>query len=444
MFTDKRELLLKDALKFKSKSDVKSEFRREFLSLVEKVIIDMLGSEDNFFGQFLIKVKRDIRLDITWPIATIPKIDGFNMYFNPILFLNCDKKEMVALLKHEIYHIMYGHFEREKNLKNKCTVLAVNLALDISVNQFIKNLPSNSYKIDRINREYELSLKGDRPCEVYAEKIDEGIKRKTKLTMENSDDNGIARIIDISKAHDLWAEGNLNEDAIKEMTRKTAISSLKGDAPKDIKDMIGKYTEKAEISWQETLKKLIPSLKSGQKKTITRLSRRQPNRLDLRGTLPNKVPEIIVAIDISASINDDEIHKIMVEVLEITKNRKNNITVIECDNEIRRVYKIKSRNDIKKRLTNTGSTKFSPVFKYIKNNNLRNHVLIYFTDGVGENDLEIRPINISTIWVIIGDEKFTLNKTYGQVKRINSNKIKGEGGNTGLNMYRELQHDWAR
>ena len=113
-----------------------------------------------------------------------------------------------------------------------------------------------------------------------------------------------------------------------------------------------------------------------------------------------------------------------------------NITVIECDDEIRRIYKINSIKDIKKRKSNNGSTKFSPVFKYIKSNNMRNVILIYFTDGVGEKELEIRPINKNTIWVLTGKEELSLTKSYGQIKRISKDTVEGTGGSTGLDMLR--------
>lgn len=35
----------------------------------------------------MLSIKREIRFDIKVPIATIPKRDGFNMYFNPFSFL---------------------------------------------------------------------------------------------------------------------------------------------------------------------------------------------------------------------------------------------------------------------------------------------------------------------------------------------------------------------
>jgi predicted metal-dependent peptidase len=443
LFEDKRNNLLKQALDIKETGRLNSSFEREFFSLVESVVIDMLEGEDSFFGQFLVKIERSVRFNIAWPLATIPKMEGFKMYFNPILFLMCDKKEMEALFKHEIYHIMYGHHQRERELKNKYTTTAVNLALDISINQFIKSLPMDSFKIETVNKEYNLELREDNTIEIYAERIEKVIKSKLSTSVK-SDDGSIGEMIDISKAHDVWEESNLNYDSIKDMTKKVAISSFKGKAPKDIEAIIKAYTEKAEISWQEALKKIIPSLRAGEKKTVTRRNRRQPERLDIRGTLPNSIPEVIVAIDISASMSEEEVHKIMIEILEITKTRTNKITVIECDNEIRRVYEIKSKNDIKKRTSNVGSTKFSPVFKYIRDNKLRNHALIYFTDGVGEKELEVRPFNSNTIWVLTGDEDLSLSRAYGEIKRIEGRSEKGEGGTTGLDMIKEYQQEHGR
>ena len=443
-FEERRDSLLKQALDIKENGKSYSGFEREFFSLVENVIIDMLEGEDGFFGQFLVRIERSIRFNITWPLATIPKIRGFKMYFNPLLFLSCDKREMQALFKHEIYHIMYGHHERERVLKQKYTNLAVNLAIDISINQFIKNLPTYSYKIDRVNKEYGSNLTEDKPIEIYAEEIEKAIKTKLSDTIKDEKSNDIGEMIDISKAHDVWEESTLNQDSIRDLTKKTAIGSYNGKAPKDIVGIINSYTEKAEISWQDALKKVIPSLRAGEKKTIMRRNRRQPERLDLRGSLPNNVPEVIVALDISASMSEEEFNKILIEVLEITRTRTKKITVIECDNEIRRIYEIKSKNDIKKRSAKNGSTKFSPVFRYIRENKLRNSVLIYFTDGVGEKELEVKPFKNNTIWVITGEEEFSLEEPYGEIKRIDVKVEKGEGGTTGLDMIKEYQQEHGR
>lgn len=364
------------------------------------------------------------------------------MYFNPFLFLQCSKKEMAALIKHEIYHIMYSHYERKRDMESRFNKEAIVTALDISINQYIRDLPAYSLKLDSVNREYNLNLKENRTVEEYAEEIYKSIKSRVREISKAESE--FTHNILMQESHDIWDEIEISSKDIDVLTKKTAICSYDENAPEELSGIVKKYNEKPQISWQKVLKNLIPSVKCGYKKTITRRNRRQPERLDLRGKLPNKEAEIIIALDISASINDDDLYKILVEVISITNNIKNNITVIECDNEIRRVYKLKNKNDIKKRNKNNGSTKFTPVFKYIKDNNLRDSILIYFTDGIGEKELGIVPINKKIIWVLCGDDDLSLDKSYGEIKRIHNKKHEKLEGNIGLQMVNSVIHDWAR
>nr|WP_207744803.1 VWA-like domain-containing protein [Clostridium butyricum] len=418
-------------------------YKRRFFDIVEKVILFLLQGQDAFFGQFMLSIKREIRFDIKVPIATIPKRDGFNMYFNPFFFLNCTKREMAALLKHEIYHIMNLHFEREKQLKNRFSKEAVGVALDISINQYIKDLPGYSRKLEAINMEHNLNLAENRSVEEYAEKIYKSIKSRIKKDKFNENGNE-EFLVEMDKAHEIWDEIDIDEESINSLTKKTAISAYNKNTPEGLEKIILAYDEKPEISWELVLKNAIPAMKSGYKKTIVRRNRRQPERFDLRGTLPKNEAEVVVAIDISASMKDDEMKKILIEILSITHASKNKVTVIECDNEIRKVYKLRSEKDIQKRCRENGSTLFSPVFKYIRDKNMKNCILVYFTDGVGEKELEIKPFNKKTLWVICGDDELSLKEPYGEVKRIHREKYEKLEGNIGLQMVNEVIHDWAR
>lgn len=442
-FEEKRQKLLKEAYASEESIKFNDSYKRSFFELIEDVILYLLQTQDVFFGQFMLRVRRCININLTVPIATIPKREGFIMYFNPFLFLICSKKEMAALFKHEIYHIMNSHYEREKKLKNRFSKEAINDALDISINQYIKDLPGFSRKLNAINMEYNLSLEENRSIEEYTEEIYKSIKSRIREKQIKKDEDSKYEI-DLSKAHDIWEEIDISEEDIKNLTKKTAISAYAKNTPGGLEDIILAYKEKAEIPWQEVLKNILPNVKSGYKKTITRRDRRQPERLDLRGRLPKNQIELIVAIDISASMKDDDIHKILIEILSITANTKNRITIIECDDEIRNIYELKSERDIRKRSKNNGSTKFTPVFKYIIDNKLRNSVLIYFTDGVGEKELEVKPINKKIIWVISGNEELSLKKSYGEIKRINTEKIEVVEANVGLKMVNAVIHDWAR
>ena len=178
-----------------------------------------------------------------------------------------------------------------------------------------------------------------------------------------------------------------------------------------------------ELPWNLFLKKLMGTIEANKKKTVTRRNRRQPSRLDLRGELRGHKAEIAVAIDISGSISDEEFKQAIKEVLAIVKSHNQEITIIECDKEIRRAYKVKSPRDVQERIATGGGTKFSPVFEYA--NNKKINLLIYFTDGKGEEKLEVIPRGYKTLWVISGrGDKLSLREPFGVVKKLKKVDIK--------------------
>lgn len=444
VFDEERRRILKKSLQVESIEDITGEFKREFFELVNTVIINMIDREDNFFGSFMLKIERDIRIDITGAIVTIPTISAFKMYFNPILFLMFTEEEMGSAFKHEIYHIMYFHYERALSLKKSYSREAITLALDISINQFIKNLPLDYKKIYTVSKELNIELEANRTIEEYAYIIQKAINKRITHSNKDSESDYISREIDISRSHELWDKINMNEEAIEQNVKKIAIGIKNSNPPEDIRTLIKKFNDKEELSWQDILRRMLPSIRAGYKKTITRRDRRQPDRMDLRGKLPSTIPDIIIAIDISASMNNEDLRKIFIEILAISKSRGGKITIIECDNEIRGVYSLRNEKDIRKRTFKSGSTSFTPVFKYIKDNKLKDSILIYFTDGVGEKTIEINPIIKKVIWVITGNEELSLTSPIGEVKRIERSIIVGEGKSSALDMVREVIHEWAR
>jgi predicted metal-dependent peptidase len=70
--------------------------------------------------------------------------------------------------------------------------------------------------------------------------------------------------------------------------------------------------------------------------------------------------------------------------------------------------------------------------------------LIYFTDGVGEKELKVKPINYKTIWVLTSKDNLSLNKNYGVVTRLEKVQVEGYGYDYGLQAVRDAIHDWAR
>ena len=402
-------------------------FKKDFFSLVDKVNLSLMEDKENFYGYFLFQMGREIRFDITSATSINFKDAKYVMYFNPIIFLELNMEQMQSTIKHEILHVLSQHLIRLKDFKDKYSTLALNLAMDVVVNQCLDCLCPYSITLGYINNKYNLNLEKFKTFEYYLEKI------QTELDLQEENDEGeivdnnenVAVDFDAEKTHDIWEECiEIDEKTLRDFTEKFADNAKKGSVPTYIENMIKSLkNSKGELPWNLYLKKLMGTIEANKKKTITRRNRRQPNRLDLRGELRGHKAEIAVAIDISGSISDEEFKQAIKEVLTIVKSHNQEITIIECDKEIKRTYKVKSPKDIKERVASGGGTKFLPVFEYA--NNKKINLLIYFTDGKGEEKLEIKPRGYKTLWVISGrGEKLSLQEPFGVVKKLSKVEIK--------------------
>ena len=403
------------------------DFKKDFFSLVDKVNLSLMEDKENFYGYFLFQMGREIRFDITSATSINFKDAKYVMYFNPIIFLELNMEQMQSTIKHEILHVLSQHLIRLKDFKDKYSTLALNLAMDVVVNQCLDCLCPYSITLEYINNKYNLNLEKFKTFEYYLEKI------QTELDLQEENDEGeivdnnenVAVDFDAEKTHDIWEECiEIDEKTLRDFTEKFADNAKKGSVPTYIENMIKSLkNSKGELPWNLYLKKLMGTIEANKKKTITRRNRRQPNRLDLRGELRGHKAEIAVAIDISGSISDEEFKQAIKEVLTIVKSHNQEITIIECDKEIKRTYKVKSPKDIKERVASGGGTKFLPVFEYA--NNKKINLLIYFTDGKGEEKLEIKPRGYKTLWVISGrGEKLSLQEPFGVVKKLSKVEIK--------------------
>ncbi|MGL5315792.1 MAG: vWA domain-containing protein [Peptostreptococcaceae bacterium] len=415
--------------------DIPKDFENEFFKLVDKVNLSIMEEKDNFYGYFLIQMSREIRFDISSPTSVNFKGAKYVIYFNPLIFLNLNMKQMESSIKHEILHILSMHLIRAKEVKDKYSTLAINMAMDIVVNKYLDYLPPYAVTLENVNAHYELKLEPYETFEYYVENI------QTMLDLQDYDKDGqehdtnksddIDEDIEIDfnpeNTHDIWDNSDsIDEKTLREFTEKFIDRSQKGTIPDYIGGLISSLrNSKGELPWNLYLKKLMGTVESNKKKTITRRNRRQPNRLDLRGELRGHKAEIAVALDVSGSISDEEFKQAIKEVLSIVKNYNQEITIIECDNEIKRAYKVKSEKDIKERFKIRGGTKFTPVFEYA--NSKKINLLVYFTDGKGEDKLDVIPRGYKILWVISGrGDKLSLREPYGAVKKLSKVEVKDD------------------
>ena len=439
------------------------EIEADFYDLMELIKLFLISERDSYYGYFLMNLKFTAN-PFSNSIAGI-KLNTFPPVFesNPLLLCKFTLKEIIYIVCHEIDHIVFNHpteMVKANPEKNEDVFYLFNLAADAAVNDRI------NHEIDKEKKTFMSSpeglitssviakmfnLKQVLPMENYAYYFSLIKDNKKKGEMPNSSNgqgsmmqkqnekdgtekteptessdqgneseeyvtaNNVGEITD----HD-WGSTEDAEDvgmAVRELVN-ASVSMMndekRGLMPGHFLSQVEAVNKPAELSWQAILKKYIGTISANKRKTRMRLNRRQPERFDLSGRVDDKVLKIAVAIDTSGSVDDYMIGKIFNEIFAILAKRKHEITVIECDAVVQRVYKARSRSDIKLKVAGRGGTRFTPVIEYVNNDKyFRDALLIYFTDGYGESKIP-KPMTYRNIWVVFGDSRhLSLNESYG-------------------------------
>ena len=69
---------------------------------------------------------------------------------------------------------------------------------------------------------------------------------------------------------------------------------------------------------------------------------------------------------------------------------------------------------------------------------------MYFTDGIGEDKLTVKPMCKEVLWVIVGEEELSLKEPFGKIRRIKSSKKVSEGKTAAIEELNGVIYDWAR
>ena len=444
------------------------EVRSDFLEFMELCKLFLISERDSYYGYFLMNMQFSVNFGAN-SIAGI-KLNTFPPVFesNPLLLCKFKLKEILYVICHEIDHIVLNHpaeMVKANPTKDEQTFYEFNLAADASVNDRIDHEikaenraflahPDGVITSKVLAKMYE--IKHFLPMENYAYYFGM-ISGKQQKNEENAPGNGQDSMMQQQNRQDGTAQGDSSvsgqqsEDGDEIVTAAncgelTDHNWEAGDDAEDAQAVVREFVNAAVdmmneesrglmpahfmsqvelinkppvLSWQAILKKYIGTISANKRKTRMRLNRRQPERFDLSGRVDDKVLKIAVAIDTSGSVDDHMIAQIFNEIFAILAKRKHEITVIECDAQVQRVYRAKNVGEIQKKVAGRGGTMFTPVIEYINNDKyFRDALLIYFTDGFGEREIP-KPKTYRNLWVVFDDERhLSVKEPYGVVLKL--------------------------
>ena len=374
--------------------------------------------KEPYYGFFLIMLNKVWRKDL--PTAGVSKHNiNYQLAINEDFWTGLSDDHKMGLLKHELLHIAFGHLVSFSSFSNK---KLANIAMDMEINQYIEAswLPEGGINIDDYT---DIQLDRKAGCRYYYDQLlrlqDE--KDKNGSTGDQNMDNLLDNIAsgDIPD-HSTWEEFEDMSEAEKKLIEKQVQKILqdakeqtikkRGNVPGEIEGLIVlDEVTKAKFDWKGYLRRFTGT----STKIFTKKIRRKENyRYEDNPGLKIKMRQhMLLAIDTSGSVSNDELTEFMNEIHHIHKAGVD-ITIVQCDTSIRSIEPYKGKNDLK--VHGRGGTEFDPVLDYYNANLKKYTSLVYFTDG--ECYTSVKPRN-RVLWVL--SERSHMNEDLpGQVIKL--------------------------
>jgi predicted metal-dependent peptidase len=349
----------------------------------------LLVLDHPFFGATV--SKRPIKYSDDTPTASMSATGEITL--NPAFVEPLSLKQTMFLLAHECMHYMLSHSlrcgERDGSAWNIAADKVINDTLiDARVGEFIDGgITENGAREQAAEDIYDANDAGK---DVGGTGSDIG--RPTDGDGKPLDDATIER---------------LKVEATIETLQAAKIAKQMGKLPASLERLVEQLVN-VSTPWYDILEKYM------QGKIKDDISWNRPNRRFIHDGMylpsADNVPrtgEVVVAIDTSASIGQDELNEFAGHINRIMESCvPEKLIVIYCDASVQHVDEFApDQFPVQLTLHGGGGTSFVPVFDYIKDNGLTPEVLIYLTDGYGDQEQVESPIT-DVVWLTTGYEKF--------------------------------------
>ncbi|MCH2046323.1 MAG: VWA-like domain-containing protein [Saprospiraceae bacterium] len=396
------------------------------LDEVAKTSIQLMLKEP-FYGHFFTSVLKDIS-EKTKSVATtvtnkqmIKLIVNQDYWNKQLKGANEDstKKLRYGAIKHQILHIVFKHILRVNEFGNK---KLFGIAADITNNQYINSdqLTGDAIRLEDFP---EFKLERGKGVDYYYKKLADELNKMPQSSMgasgaggageddeesEGGEGNGEGNGTDspLNQAqqrlkellesedhehldqHDFWDDFDKMSSAERKMMDTLINDSLincvnrlknkmHGTLPAGLQQYIDLLVDslKPNVNWRRVLRLFTASSsRTRLKNTIRRPSKRY-------GTTPGikikRKQKILIAIDTSGSVSNDELREFFSELYYIWKQGAE-IYVVECDTHIHNQYFYNGKPPAK--ISGRGGTDFNAPLAFA-NDEYMPDAIVYFTDG---------------------------------------------------------------
>ena len=308
---------------------------------LEKALKELLIKHP-FYGIFMLGLNKQM-VGNDHPVKTAAVgLNGltYTLYINEEFWGKLSDLEQIAILSHEVCHILFFHLTDSFKCDNH---QLMNVAEDCEINQILTNLPEGGVTLQSLSEICGKPLEPRKGSWYYYKEL---------MAVKNEKQQQIASLGTLDD-HSLWpsdlteAEQELVKGQLKAKIKETAEQVQKqcGSIPGEFAGILEKIKNKPAIfNWKKFMRKMIGNTITSE---IT-LTRMRPNKRfpDARGFKMKRKPSILVGVDTSGSVSDKELQEFFSEIHHIWKSGVD-VTVAECSTTIGEVFKYNGKQEIK-------------------------------------------------------------------------------------------------
>ena len=335
--------------------------------------------------------------------------DGYNKRYGRVFMDSLSDQNIAGIVLHENLHVLLMHIPRHRDMMKTDTQLA-NMAMDYAVNDIIMGLATKNPTLIGLpdGALYDPMFSGWSVRRIYDYLKKEQQPGGGGVAGSSSNGKGIGRGKPLDE-HDPNPQDGMTDEQKKQARRDVEDAINQGGIlagrfgakiPRLIKDIMA-----PQIDWRELLREFWSSSVRGADELTWRKFNKHRLVDDhyLPSLISETVGEVVLAIDTSGSISNDDIGRVAAQIQELCDSvTPERIRVLWWDTQVHgeQVFDGDYTN-IKGLLKpmGGGGTRAGAVSDYIVKKNINPDCVIVFTDGYVEQNVDWQ-VKTPTLWLI--------------------------------------------
>ncbi len=366
--------------------------------IVETAVVRVLQRR-RLLGEVLLQLPRQISDQTSDHIGLRWQEDQIQLVISTKYIQTVDASTLTLMLEHQALHLLWQHpFRYQKVLYPGL----VKVATDVAVNQYLPATPAGTADLGQLERLLHRKLPQREDSGTYLRILETlTIKERERLKkagwrLEKRNPVGQQNDAD---SHQGWQSGAqiVSEQTVR-LAHLKAITQRalqrvphrdRGLIPGELLEQLQGANLVGNMDWRRVLRQQVGLIVHGRQENHARFNRRQPLRMELAGQVSRLVNELLVFVDNSGSVNDQELAEVINEIRRLQQRYDASLTMYPFDAKVHDNDCQTGMRMIKLQRSGGGGTAFQPIFDFLESKRINpaTHQIIIITDGYGERNI---------------------------------------------------------